>query len=111
MSFNSLEVIKESSHRMTTGTEIVVTCSVMYLLSFANNSLAQCRITMKFLHIFLNYELFLVHILRLLRGSDWAKWSKLSNFCFCSKSVLRYGGITSQIFRGLAALEPHKVGG
>ena len=25
---------------------------------------------------------------------------------FCSKSVFRYGGITSHIFRGLAALEP-----
>ena len=25
---------------------------------------------------------------------------------FCSKSVFRYGGITSQISRGLAALEP-----
>ena len=25
---------------------------------------------------------------------------------FCSKSVFKYGGITSQIFRGLAALEP-----
>ena len=25
---------------------------------------------------------------------------------FCSKSVFRYGGITSQIFRELAALEP-----
>ena len=30
---------------------------------------------------------------------------------FCSKSVSRYGGITSQIFRGLAALEPPKNGG
>ena len=25
---------------------------------------------------------------------------------FCSKSLFRYGGIASQIFRGLAALEP-----
>ena len=41
-----------------------------------------------------------------LRGSDWAKWSKLWNFCFCSKSVFRCGGITSKIFRGLTALEP-----
>ena len=30
---------------------------------------------------------------------------------FCSKSVFRYGGITSQIFRGLAALEPPKKWG
>ena len=30
---------------------------------------------------------------------------------FCSKSVFRYGGITSQIFRGLAALEPRQNGG
>ena len=30
---------------------------------------------------------------------------------FCSKSVFRYGGITSQIFRGLAALEPLQNGG
>ena len=30
---------------------------------------------------------------------------------FWSKSVFRYGGITSQIFRGLAALEPPKIGG
>ena len=29
----------------------------------------------------------------------------------CSKSVFVYGGITSQIFRGLAALEPPKMGG
>ena len=28
----------------------------------------------------------------------------------CSKSVFRYGGITSQIFRGLAALEPPQNG-
>ena len=30
---------------------------------------------------------------------------------FCSKSVFRHGGITSQIFRGLAALEPPQNGG
>ena len=30
---------------------------------------------------------------------------------FCSKSVFRYGGITSQISRGLAALEPPKMEG
>ena len=30
---------------------------------------------------------------------------------FCSKSDFRYGGITSQIFRGLAALEHPKMGG
>ena len=30
---------------------------------------------------------------------------------FCSKSVFRDGGITSQIFRGLAALKPPKNGG
>ena len=30
---------------------------------------------------------------------------------FCSKSDFRYGGITSQIFRGLAALEPPQDGG
>ena len=30
---------------------------------------------------------------------------------FCSKSVFRYGGITSQIFRGLEALEPPHNGG
>ena len=32
-------------------------------------------------------------------------------FVFCSKSVFRYGGNTSQIFRGLAALELPKKGG
>ena len=30
---------------------------------------------------------------------------------FCSKSIFRYGGITSQISRGLAALEPPQNGG
>ena len=30
---------------------------------------------------------------------------------FCSKSVFRYGGITFQISRGLAALEPPKMEG
>ena len=40
-----------------------------------------------------------------LRGSDWAKWLKLSNFCFLLKKCLQVWGITSQIFRGLAALE------
>ena len=30
---------------------------------------------------------------------------------FCSKSVFRYGGITSQISRGLASLEPPQNGG
>ena len=30
---------------------------------------------------------------------------------FCSKSLFRYGGIAFQIFRGLAALEPPKMGG
>ena len=30
---------------------------------------------------------------------------------FCSKSVFRYEGITSRIFRGLAALEPPQNGG
>ena len=44
-----------------------------------------------------------------LRGSDWVKMVKIIKFLFfffCSKSVFMYGGITSQIFRGLAALEP-----
>ena len=31
-------------------------------------------------------------------------------YVFCSKSIFRYGDITSQIFRGLAALEPPKMG-
>ena len=30
---------------------------------------------------------------------------------FCSKSVFRYGGITSQIYRGPAALEPPLLNG
>ena len=30
---------------------------------------------------------------------------------FCSKNLFRYGGIASQIFRGLAALEPNQIGG
>ena len=30
---------------------------------------------------------------------------------FCSKSVFRYGDIKSQIFKGLAALEPPQNGG
>ena len=32
-------------------------------------------------------------------------------FVFCLKSVFRYGGIASQIFKGLSALEPPKIGG
>ena len=46
-----------------------------------------------------------------LRGSSRRKWSKLSKFCFSLKSLFRYGGIASQIFRGLAALEPPQNGG
>ena len=42
-----------------------------------------------------------------LRGSDWTKMVKMVKFLvFCPTSVFRYGDITSQIFRGLAALEP-----
>ena len=40
-----------------------------------------------------------------LRGSSGRKWSKLSNFCFFAQKVS--SGTTSQISRGLAALEPH----
>ena len=43
-----------------------------------------------------------------LRGAFHWKWSTFPSFYLCSKSVLWYGPITSEIFRGLAALEPPK---
>ena len=43
----------------------------------------------------------------------YAKMIKIFNFFYalCSKSVLRYGTISSQIFRGIVALEPLQNGG
>ena len=62
-------------------------------------------------HFMLNLFQFIV-TLRMFKGVISAKMVKIIKFLFfCSKSVFRYGGITSQIFRGLAALEPPKMGG
>ena len=66
---------------------------------------------------FWNIQIYLISfiycpILLYLRGSYWAKIVKMIKFLFfAQESVFRYGGITSQIFRGLAALEPLQNGG
>ena len=45
-------------------------------------------------------------MIRKLRGRLGENGQNYQISVFCSKSVFRYGGITSQISRGLAALEP-----
>ena len=60
--------------------------------------------------IFFIILIFLLEIF--FKGVRLGKMVKIIKFLFfCSKSVFRYGGITSQIFRGLAALEPPQNGG
>ena len=56
----------------------------------------------KFLSFILFFQKLDLSVFVNLRGSDWAKWSKLSNFCFLLKKCLQVA---------MGALRPKFLGG
>ena len=83
------------SSRNRPGCEYISIVSIYSLYTFVSNIRSGARNKETFYHPLLLSMLF-------------QKWPFS---VFCSKSLFRYGGITSQISRGLVALEPPQNGG